>query len=222
MPIFKPRTIAQSILDLKSLPVIDKATVFPAYFCNEDSNYKRHGHFDVWTLERDALNSRSELPAVYHPPCAQWGRLRGLSRRNDYAKGLALWALHSVQLHGGILEHPRSSRLWDYLEVNAFKNYDSHGGFLCSLDLSWFGFPARKKTCIYVVGIKRSNLKAFPITFDAPTKIVSSSGDKKPELAKSQRSASPPAFCDYVYDVLNLIHFQKVLNDNYSNLHHFP
>lgn len=179
---------------------------FPAYFTNEDSNYLKHDGFDPWDRRRDALDTRSVLPAVYHPPCRQWGRLKGMSRPNLSEKLLGLWALDRVREFGGVLEHPRSSGLWDYVNDEARSRYDEHGGFLLSVNLNWFGFPAQKKTVLYIVGCFRSELPRIPLSFDAVTHKVGRSGDGLKDLPKRMRSETPVCMVEWIFDVLNVIH----------------
>jgi len=178
---------------------------FPAYFCNDVSNYHAHGGFDVFTKDRKAEQEIVESPAVYHPPCAQWGRLKAFARVDPAEKALALWALDMVQNHGGVLEHPRSTSLLRHIEPSARHAYDSFNGFLISVNLSWFGFPAEKKTVLYIVGITRSMLPVIPYSLDAPIMRLGSATSNKEALPKNRRSETPPAMVAWIHEVLELI-----------------
>ena len=121
-------------------------------------------------------------------------------------KKLAFFALSKVRQFGGILEHPRSSTLWFNGNFNLDGSVDSYGGFLRSVDLSWFGFPARKKTMLYFCGIAPGQLPPFPISLNAITHVVSSSyKSEKKEIPKNMRSATPLPMIEFFIEVLNII-----------------
>lgn len=178
---------------------------YPAYFINEKSNYFRHDGFDPWTVSRNALNARSNSPAVYHPPCQQWGRLKRFAKVNPIEKLLAVWALDRVRLFGGVLEHPRSSDLWKLVSDDAVKGYDEHGGFLLSVNLHWFGYPAQKKTVLYIVGCRRSELPQIPLNFNAVHKVVGKRTPGQTEIQRSKRSETPTQMVEWIYNVLRTI-----------------
>lgn len=189
---------------------------FPAYFINNKSKYFRHDGFDPWTVDRDALKTESQAPAVYHPPCQQWGRLKRFARVNPIEKLLAIWALDRVRQFGGVLEHPRTSDLWKYVSVDATKGYDEHGGFLLSVNLHWFGYPAQKKTVLYIVGCKRSELPPIPLNFNAVSKTIGKRTPGMTEIQKTRRSETPGQMIEWFYDVLRIVNNQPRTAPLYS------
>lgn len=110
-------------------------------------------------------------------------------------------------MFGGILEHPRSSTLWTSGNFSLSGGVDSYGGFLRSVDLSWFGFPARKATMLYFVGIAPSSLPSFPLPLAPPTHVVGGKSrvSRLEELPKSQRSITPAQMIDYFAQVYQFL-----------------
>jgi len=136
-----------------------------ALFVRKDSIYKELG-LDCWDLERNAKLFKGSNPVICHPPCGQWGRLRGLASVDPEQKELAFFAIEKIRKNGGVLEHPESSQLFlgDILPVPG--QYDKFGGFSMKINQSYFGHPARKRTYLYFYGIERFELLPCPISFD--------------------------------------------------------
>ena len=80
-------------------------------FARKDSHYKGLPDCDVWDAERDARRWPGGCPVVAHPPCRAWGVLAHLARPEADERALALFALDALRRNGGVLEHPRKSRL---------------------------------------------------------------------------------------------------------------
>ena len=118
---------------------------------------------------RDALLMFPDLtPAAFHPPCRLFSKMRGLSTAPASERSLAYFAVTHVQCFGGVVEHPCFSKLWSDMSLPAPGIIpDLHGGFTLSVNLHWFGFPARKHTWLYIVGCKPSDVPAYPLNFDA-------------------------------------------------------
>lgn len=180
---------------------------FPALFCDSRSLYNDHPGFDVFDVNRNAFSCASRLPRVAHPPCRLFSRMRSFSSAPVSELKCAYHALSGIRQFGGILEHPRSSTLWQNGNFDLSGGIDQYGGYLRSVNLSWFGYPAQKKTMLYFVGITPGQLPPFPISFDAITHVVSgSSRSLLPELSKSLRSSTPMLMIEYIYQTLNIIH----------------
>ena len=184
--------------------------MIPVLFTQENSNYNKIKIFDCYDIKRDALSFNGRIPLIAHPPCRKFSKLRGLSTAPLSEKKLAFFALAKVRQFGGILEHPRSSTLWKDGNFNLDGSVDSYGGFLRSVDLSWFGFPARKKTMLYFCGITPGQLPSFPISLNAITHVISSTykSDKK-ELSKNMRSTTPLQMIEFFIEVMNIINENK-------------
>ena len=184
----------------------------PVLFTESDSNYKLFANLDAYDLERNAFTYSDRLPLIAHPPCRLFSRLRKFSTAPAQEKKCAFFALSKIRQFGGILEHPRSSLLWTTGNFDLSGNVDSYGGFLRSVNLSWFGFPCQKKTMLYFVGISPSQLPAFPLCFDAITHQISSSKRKSlPEISKNSRSSTPVAMIAYFIQVIDIINNNKTI-----------
>lgn len=187
------------------------------YFVADNSYYRLLPDLDLFDLRRNALSTVSNAPAIYHPPCRSWGRLRQFAKTPSGEHWLAVWAVLRMWRYGGVLEHPAGSKLWSFMNLaRPGQRYDSHGGFSVSLNQSWFGYPAKKNTWLYVVGCDISELPEMPLNFNAITKTVSGSKNRNvlKELSHSERSRTTLLFNKYLISVLNTIKSKK----NESNL----
>lgn len=187
------------------------------YFVADKSYYRLLPDLDLYDLRRNALSTVSNAPAIYHPPCRSWGRLRQFAKTPCGEHWLAVWAVLRMWRYGGVLEHPAGSKLWAFMNLaRPGQRYDSHGGFSVSLDQSWFGYPAKKNTWLYIVGCDISDLPEMPLCFNAITKTVSSSKNRNvlKELSHAERSRTTLLFNEYLVSVLNTIKSKR----NESNL----
>lgn len=145
-----------------------------ALYVKNNSVYKTLG-LDCWDEERNARLWPGGNPCICHPPCGQWGRLRKLAKVTDQ-KDLALLAVRQVRSNGGILEHPAHSTLWAVANLpRPGQGTDEYGGFSISIDQHWWGYPAKKNTWLYIVGIKEKDLPPVPMNFEAITHVVDTS-----------------------------------------------
>lgn len=135
--------------------------IITVLYARQDSIYKTFPECNVYDLNRDARTWPGGTPVIAHPPCAQWGQLRGMAKDNPEEKKLALHALEQVHRWGGILEHPLSSTLWLLPEIK-----NSNVGTLIPINQSWFGHRATKPTILYIVGLKAGNLPALPYSLN--------------------------------------------------------
>lgn len=141
------------------------------------SNYYQVGGLDLWDINRDAYNFSGSNSVIAHPPCAQWSRLRSFAKTDQRQKDLAIHCYEVVKNNGGILEHPMGSLLWRSVGLSA--------GRLISVDQSWFGFPARKRTLLWFVGYVPGS---HPISFDCVTGCVQN-------MSSAARSLMPLSMC---------------------------
>ena len=165
---------------------------------------------DPWSLERDAKNYRGPWPVVAHPPCGPWGRLRRFSTKQDPTLGPL--AVRQVQQYGGVLEHPSSSKLWEFMDLplpGELPGVRQTPGFTVQVDQVNWGHPARKRTWVYIVGVKPEEVDvAPPFPNRKPERVIGSSTRGRRETAErltyaSKRTAllSPPAFSDWLIDI---------------------
>ena len=181
----------------------------PVLFTSHNSLYNDVDVFDCYDVKRNAFNYTGRTPLIAHPPCRLFSRLRMLSSASPIEKKCAYFALARIRQFGGILEHPRSSTLWLNGNFKLDGSVDEYGGFLRSVNLSWFGFPAQKKTMLYFCGINPGQLPPFPLSLDAVTHVISSSSNNgKKELSALYRSKTPQLMIDYFLKVL------AIINDN--------
>lgn len=181
-----------------------------ALYVRKDSVYKNlvAESFDI---DRDATLYNGPYPIIAHPPCGQWGKLSHFAYPNPIEKQLALIAINQIRVFGGVLEHPRASKLWpQFLPLPG--SFDSFGGFTISIDQFWFGHKAKKTTFLYFVGCKPSQLPQIPLRFDLIEHGVSQGKNKhKPqlrEISKADRERTPLNLA------LWLIEVAQIINDN--------
>lgn len=122
-----------------------------ALFVREDSHYRELG-CDCYDIKRNALTFGGGIAAVYHPPCRSWGQLSHFAKPAAGEKELAVWAMHMVRLHGGVLEHPYASALFRVSGCGTPGLRDRFDGVLIPVFQSWWGHRAPKKSFFYVVG----------------------------------------------------------------------
>jgi len=180
-------------------------------FARSDSNYNKLKGVDVYDKTRDARNYPGKTPIVAHPPCRAWGRLRWSAKPEPGEKDLAIWAVGQIRKNGGVLEHPEASQLWKELNLPFGEQIDQYGGFTLSVDQFWFGHRARKRTWLYIVGIKPSEVPPYPLKFDAITHTVLTNMRRKrawykpkPEITKAEREHTPPAFAEWLVSLARL------------------
>lgn len=98
-------------------------------FARADSVYKTMPGLDVWHAARDALTWPGGAPVIAHPPCRSWGNLAHFAKPRHGERELALWAVDQVRIHGGVLEHPATSRLWREKPLPRPGEIDEWGGW---------------------------------------------------------------------------------------------
>src|ERR1700732_1019228 len=85
--------------------------IISALFVRSDSIYYDLG-LDCWDIVRDARNWPGGNPCIAHPPCRAWGSFSWNAKPRPDEKHLAITAVAMVRANGGVLEHPRASKLW--------------------------------------------------------------------------------------------------------------
>lgn len=175
-----------------------------ALFVRSDSVYKLMSGVDCYDADRDARNYPGGLPIVAHPPCRAWGGLRAFANPRPDEKELARFAVRNIRKFGGVLEHPASSILWDDMNMSKTSEPDQFGGWTLHLDQFWFGHQARKRTRIYIVGLRPANLPQLPMILgDAPA-VVGSRKKTRPEIKKADREHTPVMFAEFLVNIARL------------------
>lgn len=125
---------------------------------------------DAWDIERDARLYRGPHPVVAHPPCQRWGRFwHGSTRKPHQFRlgedgGCFAAALTAVRNYGGVLEHPRDSRAWDYFGLTLpfrsgrWVKADAFGGWTCCVDQGRYGHLSNKPTWLYAAHVELPEL----------------------------------------------------------------
>lgn len=105
---------------------------------------------DKWyDVKKDATKYKGPFPIVAHPPCGKWGNLSHFSK--EKTKNLGIIALRQVRKYGGVLEHPRFSKLFADLPLPGCSD---EFGFTIEVSQCDFGHVAKKWTWLYICGFK--------------------------------------------------------------------
>jgi hypothetical protein len=133
-----------------------------------------------------------------------------MAKPRDDEKALALWAISQVRQNGGVIEHPKTSTLWE----TGFCSpgvVDQFGGFIFPILQSQFGHKADKSTYLYIVGIPPVEIPDFDFSLAYATHIVGTPGRRKdgtrlkkgdygyrPEISKAEREHTPIELACYL------------------------
>lgn len=181
-------------------------------FTKDKSNYYKF-NVECYNKKRNATRYNGSDVVICHPPCPQWSQLRRFAKEDFEEKQLALWALELVRKNGGILEHPQNSTLFTKIISLKPGQLDIYGGQMLYVDLNWFGYPCKKKTGLYIVGLLPQNIPAYPISLNAIThRIGSRSRNRnltKKELPKSRRDETPTLMCKWLLQVAEQIQLTR-------------
>jgi len=181
-----------------------------ALYCLPDARcvYRTLEGVEVWDEERDARKFIGGMPVVAHPPCRTWGGMRQFSKGTSEEHALGFHAVAVVHINGGVLEHPRGSKLFERLSLPRPGEGGKYG-FTIEVDQYDWGHPCRKRTWLYIVGIDRSQLPPMPEKREGePAMLVAPSAKQRRAglgrgryLPKSQRSVTPLAFAEWLVEV---------------------
>ena len=182
-------------------------------FARKDSIYKSMG-LDVWDIDRDAMNFDGSNPVIAHPPCRMWSILSHFAKPRPGEENTAFHAIDRVRQNGGILEHPAYSKLWKVAGLpRPGAGCDEFGGYTIDIDQSWFGHKAKKKTWLYIVGIKPSELPLIPLSFDAIQYVVTTSKRKHEtsmkRLGQADREHTPEKLAKWLIETAKLIEHER-------------
>ena len=176
-----------------------------ALYIDPRGPYPKLADVDCWDEKRDARKYPGPYPIVAHPPCGPWGSLANFSRQDP---ALALCAVEQVRRFGGVLEHPRGSRLWPALGLpRPGELPDAYGGITLLVRQVDWGHVAEKPTWIYLVRVRV--VPAFPPPGTA-THWVCGSRNQRPRAeggtlpagmkfcSNEQRRRTPPRFAEFL------------------------
>lgn len=175
-----------------------------ALFVRQDSAYKALPGLDCYDIDRDARKWPGGSPAIAHPPCRAWGRLRQFAKPREDEKERGIWAVQQVRAHGGVLEHPKESTLFAHCGMPRPGQFpDEFGGYTIAIDQFHFGHRAEKATWLYIVGCEPDDLPAIPVREGSPTHCVrpTKSYPRLPSITKPEREHTPPALTLWLAEV---------------------
>lgn len=170
---------------------------------------------DTYPIERNALTCKSSRPAIYHPPCRTWGRLRQFTHFHPGEHLLAVWSIIRIWRYGGVLEHPAGSKLWSLMGLSMpGSKADINGGISLSVNQSWFGHKCEKNTWVYIKGLSINEVPSFPLSFDLIEYSISHTkkNSKLKEVTRKYRNSTPVKFAEWLIDIVALIE-QKSQNE---------
>lgn len=190
----------------------DLRPIAALYVDVERGPYAKMPGVDAWGIERDAKRYGKARfspcdPVVAHPPCGPWGKMAHLCTKQD--KSAAPEAVVQVLEHGGVLEHPAYSKLWDFMDLPKPGEpsqwlYDGTEVYTVEVDQCDYGHPCQKRTWILCVGVPRDAWPAPPPK-GTPTHVIDTSSASKKTgenrgagkyLPKSKRHITPQPFAD--------------------------
>lgn len=179
-----------------------------AIFVQADGCYAGLRGVDPWPEERDARLYPGPNPVVAHPPCQLWGALAhvnykrwgGEHNRPGNDGGCFQSALDSVNMWGGVLEHPAKSQAFAAHGLEKPKGVGwqrSGDGWVCEVWQSAYGHRANKATWLYYKGLR----PPFDLDWSRPkgthqVGCARAKGVNKPTLSKREANATPIAFRD--------------------------
>lgn len=186
-------------------------------FARADSVYKTMPECDVYDIERDARTWPGGCPVVAHPPCRAWGQMSHMAKPRHDEKDLARFAVAMVREWGGVLEHPRNSRLWPDQGLPEPGQRDAHGGWTLGISQHWWGHRAEKLTKLYIVGVEPAEIPAVPLSLHYATHVIAQNGSPRPDLGRgrlvkgmrgwrpkvsaAEREHTPPALARWLVDL---------------------
>lgn len=156
-------------------------TVAALFVCASSAYWSMPG-VDCYDVARDARSFPGGSPVVAHPPCALWGKLEKMAKREESERDLAHFALAQVRENGGVLEHPARSRFFTSQGILPGVR-DSFGGYVVPILQFWFGHRADKATWLYICKVPLIALPPLPLQIGYMSRSVEMMG--KPERERT-------------------------------------
>ncbi len=163
---------------------------------------------DPWDVARDARKYAGPGPVVAHPPCDRWHQLSAVNHKRwgyviNEDEGCFAAALSAVRQYGGVLEHPAESRAFQFHNIPEPVADDwqrtIEGDWVTEVWQSYYGHRARKRTWLLYSG------QAIPPALKwrriDGTHQIGFFDQKRPQLPKAERAATPLAFRDMLIEL---------------------
>jgi hypothetical protein len=175
-----------------------------ALYVDPLGHYPRIPAVDAWDQARDAKLYEGPHPVVAHPPCGPWGVFAWRCKKDDPSCGPR--AVAQVRAYGGVLEHPRASRLFSHCALpRPGAPPDAWGGYTIEVNQVDWGHVARKPTWLYMVGVPPALLvypePRAPTHWCAGTHRPGQRGTTPPGIkvcSAEQRRRTPQAFAAWL------------------------
>lgn len=178
-----------------------------ALYIDEHGPYPKMPGVDAWGVTRDARVYEGPHPVVAHPPCGPWGAFAHMCKSPEQDPALAIRAVEQVRRWGGVLEHPRRSRLWAHVGLPLpGQPADEHGGRTIEVDQVEWGHAAHKRTWLYLfANLHLAAAISLRISATATHQIVCRLPSRKRRIfdrcvrhADEKRRRTPPLFASYL------------------------
>lgn len=140
----------------------------------------------LWDKDKDAYNFSGSSPVITHAPCQQWSMLKHFAHNNPKEKELAWFCLEKVRANGGVFEHPFGSSFFKSAGITPS----------ITVDQSWWGFRARKRTWLHFVGFHPCELPAIDLR-PVPVTTVQN-------MDKTERSSMTLSFAQWLVKSVSL------------------
>lgn len=194
---------------LKRAPVhlVQMRRPISVLFVRRNSTYFEYDDIEVYTARRNALTFDFQSSIIAHPPCRLWSKMSHFSNADPLEKTLGIYAINAARIVGGIVEHPAGSRLFKYMDCGTPSRPDAYGGYIISINQSWFGHPCQKRTYLYICGLPYSDIPPITPNFSPHTHTVGSATSKTKLIQASQRirEYTPPALCEWLISTARMI-----------------
>jgi hypothetical protein len=161
-----------------------------------NSIYKQMDSVEVYDIRRDVRTFSGGMPIVGHPPCRSWSAFcRHQAKPLPGEKELAPFVVEHLRKCGGVMEHPAHSKLWDALNLPKPGERERDGLWTLWVKQYWWGDVRTKNTWLLFSGID-------VWTVQTPFRLHEPKGDRRrwQVMSKHQRSATVPAFAEWLVD----------------------
>ena len=190
-----------------------------ALYIDANGPYPHIPGIDCWDIDRDATQYNGEGPLILHPPCGHWGRYSHKAHDDGHTGPLAV---AQVRKWGGVLEHPKDSKLWAKCGIPKPGEFpDQWGGYSILVFQRDWGHRADKATWLYIVGCPPDTLPDQPLPqpprsgWTPKKRMLRTQKDLSRHwsgtrgilecMSKKQRRLTPLAFAEWLVEVVKQI-----------------